>query len=338
MLCGALAEGGADSKAGVLPVLEKFKELLTAAKRHQDLAESAAEGDTASSNPNRPPTAEDERSAVAYRALEFMARAAVALLLRNPEARVALQVDLSLYDLSQPFIDIGPVEFFRKLLQIAPQLEVLATNPFEHWGYRIQFAQIGIVFQLFTFIQQVVEPSLSDEERTRARWDFRAWQALTLGPDHRLTKQDTAKLRSPFVNFASGIAERLRSRTELSGFDRAAHLIWGEMPSFTIPKFEGKHVVLLGPPLFGRRNWDPSFLRPLREDVNPRVASVEKLPESTVKEMLDGMLNALKPSCEIVSSAQLKELAGKVPAEGETYVMFNNLPRVGDSKRFIELL
>ena len=38
------------------------------------------------------------------------------------------------------------------------------------------------------------------------------------------------------------------------------------------------------------------------------------------------------------SDDELRWLMTRIPAEGDTYVMFNNLPRVGDAKRFISLV
>ena len=38
------------------------------------------------------------------------------------------------------------------------------------------------------------------------------------------------------------------------------------------------------------------------------------------------------------TDAELRTLAAQVPAEGDTYVMFNNIPRVRDAERFAKVL
>ena len=38
------------------------------------------------------------------------------------------------------------------------------------------------------------------------------------------------------------------------------------------------------------------------------------------------------------SDDELRWLMTRIPAKGDVYVMFNNLPRVGDAKRFISLI
>lgn len=49
-------------------------------------------------------------------------------------------------------------------------------------------------------------------------------------------------------------------------------------------------------------------------------------------------LHGLTGSRHIYSDEELRQLLRTVPATGDAYVMFNNLPRVGDAKRFSALL
>ena len=49
-------------------------------------------------------------------------------------------------------------------------------------------------------------------------------------------------------------------------------------------------------------------------------------------------LHGVTGSRHTYSDDELRWLITRIPAEGDVYVMFNNLPRVGDAKRFITLV
>ncbi len=49
-------------------------------------------------------------------------------------------------------------------------------------------------------------------------------------------------------------------------------------------------------------------------------------------------LHGVTGSRHVYSDDELRWLMTRIPAEGDVYVMFNNLPRVGDAKRFISSL
>jgi uncharacterized protein YecE (DUF72 family) len=49
-------------------------------------------------------------------------------------------------------------------------------------------------------------------------------------------------------------------------------------------------------------------------------------------------LHGVKNHYHSYTDDELRALAARVPAEGTTYVMFNNIPRVGDAKRFRSFL
>ena len=49
-------------------------------------------------------------------------------------------------------------------------------------------------------------------------------------------------------------------------------------------------------------------------------------------------LHGIKSHYHSYSDDELRSLAARVPADGTTYVMFNNVPRVGDARRFAALL
>ena len=40
----------------------------------------------------------------------------------------------------------------------------------------------------------------------------------------------------------------------------------------------------------------------------------------------------------VYTDAELAKLVSLVPKRGESYVMFNNIPRVGDAERFMKLV
>jgi uncharacterized protein YecE (DUF72 family) len=49
-------------------------------------------------------------------------------------------------------------------------------------------------------------------------------------------------------------------------------------------------------------------------------------------------LHGIKTHYHSYSDEELRSLASRVPRDGTTYVMFNNVPRVGDARRFAALL
>lgn len=49
-------------------------------------------------------------------------------------------------------------------------------------------------------------------------------------------------------------------------------------------------------------------------------------------------LHGITGSGHVYTDAQLLRLYDALPAKGECYVMFNNIPRVADSKRFLTML
>ena len=49
-------------------------------------------------------------------------------------------------------------------------------------------------------------------------------------------------------------------------------------------------------------------------------------------------LHGVTGSRHTYSDDELQWLMTRIPARGDVYVMFNNLPRVGDAKRFITLV
>ena len=49
-------------------------------------------------------------------------------------------------------------------------------------------------------------------------------------------------------------------------------------------------------------------------------------------------LHGVTGSRHVYSDDELRWLMTRIPAKGDVYVMFNNLPRVGDAKRFIKLI
>lgn len=60
-------------------------------------------------------------------------------------------------------------------------------------------------------------------------------------------------------------------------------------------------------------------------------------PSLTPKEIY-WRLHGIKTHYAVYTDDQLRQLVDWLPDEGEPYVMFNNIPRVGDSNRFLEML
>lgn len=62
------------------------------------------------------------------------------------------------------------------------------------------------------------------------------------------------------------------------------------------------------------------------------------LRDSVTPRMTYWRLHGIKNHYHTYTNEELRSLAARVPASGETYVMFNNIPRAGDAKRFAAML
>ncbi|HLL25178.1 MAG TPA: DUF72 domain-containing protein [Kofleriaceae bacterium] len=84
--------------------------------------------------------------------------------------------------------------------------------------------------------------------------------------------------------------------------------------------------------------WTGEIVRPIVDELG-LVHVVDPFVSTTVSTDLTYFrLHGITGSRHVYSDDELRQLAAMVPGEGETYVMFNNIPRVDDSIRFKALV
>jgi uncharacterized protein YecE (DUF72 family) len=84
--------------------------------------------------------------------------------------------------------------------------------------------------------------------------------------------------------------------------------------------------------------WTGDVVRPLVEELG-LVHVVDPFVHTTVsRDLTYFRLHGISGSRHVYSDAELHQLAAMVPAHGDTYVMFNNIPRIRDAERFKAIL
>ncbi|MDQ3367200.1 MAG: DUF72 domain-containing protein [Myxococcota bacterium] len=84
--------------------------------------------------------------------------------------------------------------------------------------------------------------------------------------------------------------------------------------------------------------WTAAIVRPLVDELG-LVHVVDPFVGPTVSpDLTYWRLHGISGSRHVYSAAELAQLAAMVPPRGETYVMFNNIPRVADAERFKPLV
>lgn len=80
--------------------------------------------------------------------------------------------------------------------------------------------------------------------------------------------------------------------------------------------------------------WTPAIVRPLVAELG-LVHVVDPFVHATVsRDVTYYRLHGFSGARHVYSDAELQRLAAMIPRRGETYVMFNNIPRVDDARRF----
>jgi uncharacterized protein YecE (DUF72 family) len=226
---------------------------------------------------------------------------------------------------------------------------------------------IGIAEYLETFPVVEIQHTFYDPPpaATLARWrdqappefefTIKAWQVIT----HRATSSTYRKLRKPLTarqqeecgGFRANdtvLAAWERTRQAARGL-RATAILFQCPASFrplpeNVANMRGFFAAAERPPgvrlLWEPRGaWPDDLVRALCADldlthvVDPFVRR-EVTPPGLVYWRLHGLGNAYRAYAD----DELRRLAAMVPASGDTYAMFNNIPRAGDARRFAALL
>ena len=84
--------------------------------------------------------------------------------------------------------------------------------------------------------------------------------------------------------------------------------------------------------------WTQDVMRPLARDLD-LVHVVDPFVHATASTDLTYLrLHGISGSRHVYTPAELRRLAAMVPEDRDAYVMFNNIPRVGDAERFSQLV
>jgi uncharacterized protein YecE (DUF72 family) len=224
-------------------------------------------------------------------------------------------------------------------------------------GAKAYYKRYPLVEVQQTFYDPPAEKTL---ERWRAdappefEFTMKAWQVIT----HLGTSRTYRRLKSAFSEEQKSEAGAFRlNKTVLEAWEtsrRACEILHATAILFQCPPsfkptdqnvanmhaFFGaierpENVRLLWEP---RGNWPDDLIVSLCEDLQ-LVHTVDPFvrPSLTPKEIY-WRLHGIKTHYAVYTDDQLRQLIDWLPDEGTPYVMFNNIPRVGDSKRFLELL
>ena len=201
-------------------------------------------------------------------------------------------------------------------------------------------------------------------EKTLERWrseappDFeftmKAWQVIT----HLGTSRTYRRLKSPFSDKQKAEAGAFRvNETVLQAWEvtrkaasilHATAILFQCPPSFR-PTDENvanmrqffaaiqrpENVRFLWEP---RGKWPDEVVVSLCTDLNLVHAVDPFVRPSLTPGEIYWRLHGIKSHYAVYTDDQLQQLVKWLPGDGAPYVMFNNIPRVGDSRRFLELL
>jgi uncharacterized protein YecE (DUF72 family) len=87
-----------------------------------------------------------------------------------------------------------------------------------------------------------------------------------------------------------------------------------------------------------RGKWPPELVLELCRELGLTHVVDPFVNDTVTPELTYWRLHGIGNAYHIYTDAELRALVRRVPSEGEVYVMFNNIPRVGDAQRFIALL
>jgi uncharacterized protein YecE (DUF72 family) len=203
-------------------------------------------------------------------------------------------------------------------------------------------------------------PSTATMMRWRAEapaafeFTMKAWQLIT----HRSTSNTYRRLKTPLTPGEraeagafqdTGTVQRAWQKSlDCAKLLRATAILF-QCPASFRPEEENianlrtffgkitrpKNVRLLWEP---RGKWPDTLILDLCRDLD-LTHVVDPFDRDTVTpELTYWRLHGIGNHYHVYTDDELRTLRARVPAEGETYVMFNNIPRVGDAERFRALV
>lgn len=255
--CGAVVENGGSPLLALDAALDRLLEVLPGVKEFVDACHRKADASQQSEDNRDDPIVEfgtqvreaNSQGANCYDALDWLSRGAIAMMSRSKEARrkARLRSDVLRSSQSADNAFRGASSFLTKMLQVLDDEPVLVIHPGEHKGYQVRMSGIGVNFELFILLADVLigdpakgwlsgekpDPAVAASCRDKpATEDMYATGAFNLFNWQGLQKDLTVPL-----GHGSGTHE---------------HWIWMEGVPQDISPFDGLRVILLGPPPYLR--------------------------------------------------------------------------------------
>ncbi|MCA9704509.1 MAG: hypothetical protein KDK70_01530 [Myxococcales bacterium] len=174
---------------------------------------------------------------------------------------------------------VAELDPLRLLLDNVEQLTLLVLHPEQRRGFVIEAERVRNGFQLFALLDDRLLGA-SDPRPLHGPLVDPAVGAVARGEPVAL---DQERLTSPhgFYNWSAWTRGGLAA-------DRAARLVWGELPIHRIPplpRLDPTPVVILGTPWLDR-GWPPSEITPLHPELRPQLTLVRTLDAEEVAEWL----------------------------------------------------
>ena len=228
-------------------------------------------------------------------------------------------------------------------------------------GFTMSAAEYFRTFGVVEVQQTFYQPP---ETRTLERWritappgfefTMKAWQLIT----HRATSRTYRRLRTPLTaaqkeeagafQLTPTVLEAWKTSLRCARILHATAILFQCPASFraieenvaSMRRFFGAierpaGVTLLWEP---RGDWPDELVRGLCEELE-LVHAVDPFGRPSLTPHLTyWRLHGTSGAYHVYSDDELRQLIAWLPSEGETYVMFNNVPRVADAARFREMM
>ncbi len=272
LLAGALVEQGANPMLAVGRVLERLEGQLPPARRFAGLLKQRfgvedLEGMT--DEQKRAAAADDLDGYKAWRGLEPMTMAAMAMLARHAGARQQARGRPALREGMVALCDMHPgLGYLSALLNLTDGLELLVLHPGTSQGFVVEVEGVANNFHLFTLLQCALLGGGYLPGPRPSRRVCLAAQGMLPPRKMRYLAADAVWLFHPWFAWKA---------------DDSLHPIWlwGELQPTDIPEVEGQRVILLGAPEFTRW-WDASFFPVLHGALRSHARVVRCLDGSEV--------------------------------------------------------
>lgn len=181
----------------------------------------------------------------AWVAVDLVSRAAVAVLSRDPAARLEAAADRDLVDAADALSRFhGSAFFVWSLLSILDDASLLVLHPESASGYRFRISGVGDNFQLHALLIDELLGSGEDSESGLSA----AAAAVARGTGPQASDDAIDGVWNLYTYEAIDAFGELPNPHELGG----PFWIWNEGIPADIPTFEGERIVLLGPSAYAR--------------------------------------------------------------------------------------